>query len=349
MKRLILVLAILLIFPSLAFAMGDDPDPIGYKCYGPLKTLKEKAEQGDSHSQLCLGDMYRYGGSVRIPGKSYYDPNERVGRDKKEVLKWYRKAVAQGNSFAQYHLGTIIYRGEGIDQNRDEGMKWIRKAADQGNSSALRILGMLHLAQGDAQHYGQAVKWLNQWDTEFGHFWNNVFVLPVWFKNTITPEGKAFLKDIETSLLKLAKKENAEAQYLLYFFQEKHNPEWRKSIEQSKDVYQLISQSWLCKSAENGYAKAQLWCGWWLLRTNREAIKNEGKIGELAWEHRVEAFKWIILAFERGIRRYGYDAERWDFDSFSKGIREGMSPEQLAEAQKRAWEWKPKSKKQPIN
>ena len=252
---ILLLTALLLLLPSLAVAMGDHPDRRGYKCYGSPETLKERAEKGDSHSQFCLGELYRY-------GRNWF-PNRVFKKDKKEALKWFRKAVAQGNPFAQYHLGTMIYAGEGIDQNRDEGMKWIRKAADQGNLPARRIIRMLYLAQGDSPHHEQAVKWLIHWDAEFGGIsWGNpesVFELTDWLENTFPRKGEALLKDIEQSLSQPAKEGNAESQYLMFSLQNELYPERLDNVPLSKDPRQRVkdyhhfmSQSWLHKSAENG-------------------------------------------------------------------------------------------------
>ena len=105
-----------------------------------------------------------------------------VAKDYQEALKWYRKAVDQGNSRAQYNLGLMYIYGLGVAKDRAEARKWFQKAADQGHKDAesqLRELGVVSFSpsspasvvdyakKGDAYYYGdgvprnyeEAVKW----------------------------------------------------------------------------------------------------------------------------------------------------------------------------------------------
>ena len=51
-------------------------------------------------------------------------------------MAWYRKAAEQGNPDAQYNVGMMYLRGEGVAGNRQEAIKWIGKAAEQGYKRA---------------------------------------------------------------------------------------------------------------------------------------------------------------------------------------------------------------------
>ena len=42
----------------------------------------------------------------------------------------------QGNAPAQYNLGLMYARGEGVPQDYTEAVKWFRLAAEQGNAKA---------------------------------------------------------------------------------------------------------------------------------------------------------------------------------------------------------------------
>ena len=66
-----------------------------------------------------------------------------VSKDKTEAARWYRKSAEQGNVHAQFILGTMYDRGEGLHQDDAEAMKWYRKAAEQGHASAQSRLDVM--------------------------------------------------------------------------------------------------------------------------------------------------------------------------------------------------------------
>ena len=84
----------------------------------------------------------------------------RAGRA--EARSWYRKAAEQGDAAAQYNLGVMYDKGEGVPQDYQEAVGWYRKAAEQGDASAQHNLGFMY-ANGDGvpQDYVQAHKWVN--------------------------------------------------------------------------------------------------------------------------------------------------------------------------------------------
>ncbi len=55
-----------------------------------------------------------------------YHKGEGVAQDYKEAAKWYRKASEQGLAAAQYNLGCMYYDGQGVTQNYKEAVKWYR-------------------------------------------------------------------------------------------------------------------------------------------------------------------------------------------------------------------------------
>ncbi|MBT8460658.1 MAG: sel1 repeat family protein [Boseongicola sp.] len=76
-------------------------------------------------------------------GVMYYK-GEGVPQDFAEALKWYRMAAEQGDALAQNSLGMMYQRGEGVSQNYPEAVKWFRKSAEQGNVFAQNTLGYLY-------------------------------------------------------------------------------------------------------------------------------------------------------------------------------------------------------------
>ena len=45
-------------------------------------------------------------------------------------------AAKQGAAYAQYNLGIMYAKGDGVPENDAEAVKWYRKAADQGHAKA---------------------------------------------------------------------------------------------------------------------------------------------------------------------------------------------------------------------
>ena len=75
---------------------------------------------------------------------------------------WYRKAADQGNASAQYNLGLMYWRSQGVPQDYAAAVSWYRKAADQGHADAQFNLGIMYEeGQGVPQDYAQAHMWFN--------------------------------------------------------------------------------------------------------------------------------------------------------------------------------------------
>ena len=72
----------------------------------------------------------------------------------------FRKAAREGHAAAQFNLGTMYARGEGVKQNYDEAAKWWRKAANQGHGQAQFNLGFMYFkGYGGVQNKEEAAKW----------------------------------------------------------------------------------------------------------------------------------------------------------------------------------------------
>ena len=83
-----------------------------------------------------------------------YHKGDGVGKDRAEALKWYRKAAEQGYAAAQCELGDLC--DDGV-----EALKWYRKAAEQGYATGQAVLAINyeHGRGGAAKDYFEAVKW----------------------------------------------------------------------------------------------------------------------------------------------------------------------------------------------
>ena len=76
------------------------------------------------------------------------------------ALHEWRPLAKQGNANAQYNLGVLYDKGQGVPQNYWLARKWYEKAAAQGDAEAQFNLGFLYAnGQGVPQDYGQARQW----------------------------------------------------------------------------------------------------------------------------------------------------------------------------------------------
>jgi hypothetical protein len=79
------------------------------------------------------------------------------------AFKEFGRIAKEGNPVAQYYLGVIYAKGEGVPQNYAEAAKWFRKAADQGYASAQGELGLMYAkGRGVPQDYLEAVQWFGK-------------------------------------------------------------------------------------------------------------------------------------------------------------------------------------------
>jgi len=60
------------------------------------------------------------------------------------ALKKFRPLAEQGNAWAQYALGAMYEKGEGVPPDDNEAVLWYHRAAFQGNSPAQSKLGVMY-------------------------------------------------------------------------------------------------------------------------------------------------------------------------------------------------------------
>lgn len=91
-----------------------------------------------------------------------YHKGEGVVQDDQEAAKWYRMAAEQGDTDAQFNLGVTYANGYGVLQDYKEAVKWYRKAAEQGNARAQNNLGYMYdNGYGVLQNIKRAHMWFN--------------------------------------------------------------------------------------------------------------------------------------------------------------------------------------------
>jgi len=94
-----------------------------------------------------------------------YEKGEGVAQDSSAAVKWYRMSAQQGYANAQHDLGVSYYKGEGVAQDLKEAEKWFQSAAQQGYASSQSSLSVMYL---NRNQYKEALKWV-QLSANQGH------------------------------------------------------------------------------------------------------------------------------------------------------------------------------------
>ncbi len=92
-----------------------------------------------------------------------YRKGEGVPQSNTEAAHWYRLAAAQNFPEAQVKLADLYYFGQGVPLSYLEAAVWYRKAADNSNAEAQFQLGYLYsIGQGVEPDYTQSRHWTRQ-------------------------------------------------------------------------------------------------------------------------------------------------------------------------------------------
>ena len=96
-------------------------------------------------------------------------------------MRWLRKAAFK-DAEAQFNLGLIYARGEGITPNDDKAIHWWKKAAQRGSPHAEMMLGLFYnLGRGVGRSEQEAVNWYLK-AAKFGNT-NAIYNLAVLYYN----------------------------------------------------------------------------------------------------------------------------------------------------------------------
>ena len=225
------------------------------------------------------------------------------------VMRLLRPLADQGQAQAQYNLGVIYDKGLGVPQDYAEAVKWYRLAAEQSYTLAQHNLGNMYRdGQGVPQDYAEAVKWYRL-AAEQGQApaQSNLGVMYA--------TGQGVPQDYAEAVkwLRLAAEQgHAQAQHNLGFMYDSGQGVPQNDAEAMK---------WYRLAAEQGHADAQYNLG--VMYRDGQGIPQDY----------VQALMWFNLAAsEQATAVQGRDL------AASK-----MTPAQIAEAQRLAREWKPKS------
>ncbi len=93
-----------------------------------------------------------------------YDKGDGVKQDDAEAIKWLHKSAEQGYASAQFVLGLKYGNGDnGLKESSSEAFKWFYKAAEQGDDEAQYCVGLSYSAGlGVKANPSEAVNWLRK-------------------------------------------------------------------------------------------------------------------------------------------------------------------------------------------
>jgi len=99
--------------------------------------------------------------SLSVHADDFIDGFEAAKKgDFKTAMKLWRPMAEQGHAKAQYNLGLMYARGDGVPEDDKQAVKWLRLAAEQGDAKAQAVLAYMY-GEGDgiSEDNKQAVKW----------------------------------------------------------------------------------------------------------------------------------------------------------------------------------------------
>ena len=105
--------------------------------------------------------------SVVVTGGAWAGPLEdgyaaSARRDYETALSLWLPLAQRGNADAQFGIGMLYYRGQGVPQNYAEAMRWMLQAADERHYFAQFTLGsMFEHGVGVRQDLAQAHMWFD--------------------------------------------------------------------------------------------------------------------------------------------------------------------------------------------
>jgi hypothetical protein len=96
---------------------------------------------------------------------SLYAKGQGVYQDSDEAIKWFRKAAEQGHAKAQHNLGGMYYDGLGVSKNYITAYMWYCLAASQGHNDSAKALDNIIEKMTPAQ-IAEADKMVSEWKTK---------------------------------------------------------------------------------------------------------------------------------------------------------------------------------------
>ena len=137
----------------------DDPE----RCGEENRLEFERAYEQREECEEIVSTLMRHGARTDIPGYDGHPPLAQallMGLED-EAVRWYREAVERGADDAQFNLGLMYVRGEGVARDDAEAARLMRLAAEQGHSGARYALGLMYVeGTGVPQDDTEGLRWI---------------------------------------------------------------------------------------------------------------------------------------------------------------------------------------------
>ena len=239
------------------------------------------------------------------------------------ALREFRPLAAEGDAIAQFYLGYMYGKGQGVGQDYGEAANWYRKAAEQGFAKAQLFLGFMYAeGQGVPQDYVPAHLWFN---LAARQGYEDATKYRSWVAHKMTPEQIAEAQELASEWPNKSSSETIESAAAGAPQDTDAVTETAPDFEAGVAAYKrgdyAAALSELRPLAEQGQANAQLALG--VMYTNGEGVA----------QNYIQAHMWLSLAASQGERgAIGYRDR----------VASVLTAESIAEAEKLAREWKPK-------
>jgi TPR repeat protein len=318
MKRYWAAFIILAGMVILSAGCVSDPYQDGFKAYrgGDYAAAKQEltalAEAGDSEAQLYLGMMYRDGLGV-LP-------------DHHKAEKWLKRSAEQENVSGRIALASLYADRQGFVNDDIKALMWFNFAVAQGSKEAERLRDNLTVRMTPVQvAKAQRISREYKSDKEYEGM-----------VRSLTPQAESGDAAAQMKLGTLyyngqgVNQDYAEAARLFRLAAEKGDPYAQSNLAYMCEVGEGVPQDyqeaakWYLKAAEQGNVQAQFYAG-------RLYEKGQG-----IEQNDVIALSYYILASAGGEARATVERDR---------LTAWMAPDQVAEAQTRAREFKVAGKK----
>ncbi len=279
-------------------------------------------------------------------------------RDIAKSLIWLTRAAEGGHAMAQRVLGTRYLNGEDVGQDTDQAIMWLTRAANAGEPGAQSTLGYIYASgKGVPQDYEQAFGWyqkasargLLRATTALAHFYERGYGVSADFETAVSLYREAADQGERAAQSRVA--QLIVADRIALPPDQARATIWvaRLALEDRNTPV----ESWLSRRAEQQDATAQARLGHILASTATESeverladgvalLKTAAERGNAFAQYQlaqlfgsgtgvpqdyVEAHKWANLAAARG---------QSDAANARELFSQLMTPDQVAEAQKRA-------------
>lgn len=280
-----------------------------------------------------------------------YDTGRGAPQNDGLAMRWYRRSAEAGFIVSQRRLGEKYLKGQGVDPNLSEAMRWLGKAAQAGDMRATYVLGQAYLGQMGLPAnpekawalFSQAAKGgYARGLTAMAEMLESGVTGTVDLAQAVTFYRKAVKQGDEQALLRLGalagagKLEGLAPPHLAV--------PWAMEAGRQGDQAAL---DWVAGQAEQNLRPAQTAYGLWLLEQGQsdraaEFLARSAQAGDVEGQYQLG----MMLTKGDGVEMDYVQAHAWLNIAAAGGhpeaakmrgvINDLMTPEQVAEAQKRA-------------